>query len=60
MKINCTKKEYRTLIEMLLVADWVINAHEVDEGEGVRKPYKELRKKVLSHHKVMGMEDEFS
>jgi hypothetical protein len=60
MKINFTKKEYRTLVEMLLVADWVINAHEVAEGEGVRKPYKELRKKVLSHHKEMGMEEEFS
>jgi hypothetical protein len=29
MKIDFTKKEYQTLVEMLLVADWVIAAHEV-------------------------------
>jgi hypothetical protein len=30
------------------VADRVINAEEVEEAEA-RKPYRELRKKVLSH-----------
>ena len=28
MKINFTKKEYQTLVEMLLVADWVIRSDE--------------------------------
>ena len=58
MKINFTKKEYQTLVEMLLVADWVITGHEEEEREAT-KPYKELRKKVLSQHKEMGMEDAF-
>jgi hypothetical protein len=58
MKINFTKKEYQTLVEMLLVADWVITGHEEEERE-TTKPYKELRKKVLSHHKEMGMADAF-
>ena len=59
MKINFTKKEYQTLVEMLLVADWVITAHEEDPHEGT-EPYIDLRKKVLSHHKEMGMEEAFT
>ena len=58
MKINFTKKEYQTLVEMLLVADWVITGHEEEEREET-KPYKELRKKVLSYHKEMGMAKAF-
>ena len=58
MKINVTRKEYQTLVEMLLVADWVITGHEGEEREAT-KPYKELRTKVLSHHKEMGMAEAF-
>ncbi len=58
MKINFTKKEYQTLVEMLLLADWVITAHEEVEQEETR-PYRELRKKVLAHHKEMGMAEAF-
>jgi hypothetical protein len=58
MKINFTKKEYQTLVEMLLAADWVITGHEEEEREET-KPYRELRKKVLSHHKEMGMGEAF-
>jgi hypothetical protein len=58
MKINFTKKEYQALVEMLLAADWVIRSHE-DEPRAETKPYDELRKKVLSHFKAMGMEDSF-
>jgi len=58
MKINFTKQEFQTLVEMLLVADWVINAHEV-EPHAATTPYRKLRKKVLSHHKEMGMAEAF-
>jgi hypothetical protein len=58
MKINFTKKEYATLVEMILTADWVIHAHD-DEPSDATKSYTELRKKVLSHYKEMGMEDAF-
>jgi len=34
MKINFTKKEYQTLVEMLLTADWVIRSHEEVFAEG--------------------------
>ena len=43
MKINCTNKEYRTLMEMLLIAGWALRAHEVRPREETR-PYRELRK----------------
>ena len=58
MKMNFTKKEYQALVEMLLAADWVITGHEEEEREET-KPYRELRKKVLSHHKEMGMAEAF-
>ncbi len=58
MKINFTKKEYQALVEMLLVADLVIHGHDVEEHEE-KKPYTALRKKVLSHHEEMGMDEEF-
>lgn len=58
MKINFTKKEYQALVEMLLTADWVIRSHE-EEPRAETKPYDDLRKKVLSHFKEMGMEDAF-
>lgn len=58
MKINFTKKEYQALVEMLLTADWVIRSHE-EEPRAATTPYDDLRKKVLSHHKAMGMEGAF-
>jgi len=33
MKINFTKKEYAVLVEMTLIADWVIHAHKSDLSE---------------------------
>jgi hypothetical protein len=57
MKIDFTKQEYRTLVEMLLIADWVLTGHEVEPRDDT-KPHDALRKKVLSHYKAMGMEDD--
>jgi hypothetical protein len=58
MKINFTKREYQALVEMLLTADWVIRSHE-EKPRAATKPYDDLRKKVLSHHKEMGMANAF-
>jgi hypothetical protein len=54
MKINITKKEYRLLIEMLYLADWMMNAHWADRG---LKEHKEFLTKILSIYKEMGAED---
>ena len=56
MKINLTKKEYRTLVEMIYLSDWVVSAHEI-ERDNIDKAHVELRKKLLSHYKEMQMED---
>lgn len=56
MKINFTKQEYQHLVTMLEIADWVMTAMGTEDDEEV-KPYKELRKKILSFFKEMGMED---
>jgi hypothetical protein len=58
MKINFTNEEYRILVEMLLIADWIIHSHEGDPVEDT-KSYTDLRKKVLSHYKEMGLENGF-
>jgi hypothetical protein len=58
MKINFTKREYQTLVEMLLVADWIIRSHE-EQPQPETQPYDALRKKVLSHYKETGMAGDF-
>ena len=56
MKINFTKKEYLLLLDVLYMADWVLNAHrEADEKEDTRE-YEKLEQKILSYAKKMGME----
>ncbi|MBK5938341.1 hypothetical protein [Halochromatium roseum] len=58
MKINFTKKEYQLLVEMILAADWIIRGYD-DVPCAATKSYDDLRKKLLSHHQEMGMEDAF-
>ncbi len=58
MKINFTKMEYQTLVEMLRTADWVFRSHE-EEPRAATKPYDDLRKRVLSYFKEMVMDDAF-
>ena len=42
MKINITKKEYRTLLEMVEIANWVLYAHKTEE-EPEKKKSPQLR-----------------
>jgi hypothetical protein len=58
MKINFTKKEYQTLVAMLLTADNVLHGHEVEPADETTH-YEALRKKVLRRQKEMGMEADF-
>ena len=39
MKINITKKEYQTLLDMLYLSDWVLHAHSEEKSEET-KSYK--------------------
>ncbi len=56
MKINFTKKEYRSLIDVLEIAHWVINAHRTGIG-GEPKEYADLIQKIYSYSKEMGCEE---
>ena len=56
MKINYTKKEYRLLLDMVEIAEWVLNAHKYKLSDEVEK-YSELYQKILSHAKEMGFEN---
>jgi hypothetical protein len=56
MKINFTKKEYRLLVTMIEISDWIMHAHPDADQPGTRE-YRTLRNKILSYFKEMGMED---
>lgn len=54
MKINITKNEYRLLVEMIYLSDWVMNSHHTENSY---KEYEDLRNKFLSYFKDMDAED---
>ena len=56
MKISINKKEYRLLLDMLYLSDWMIDSYKEGPKEQ-EDPYKALRKKILSYYKEMGAED---
>jgi L-rhamnose mutarotase len=56
MKINFTKKEYRLLLDMVEMAEWVLNAHKTASSDEIKK-YSDLYQKILSYAKDMGFEN---
>lgn len=56
MKINFTKEEFVTLLEMIDIANWVISANKVEKGP-TEKPYKELEEKPFALSPEFGCED---
>lgn len=56
MKINVTKKEYQTLLDMLYLSDWILHAHSEEKNEET-KSYKEFEQKILSLANEFGMEN---
>jgi len=55
MKINITKTQYKTLLEILEVADWVLHAHLSERSE--TKKYREFEQMVFSFAKDYGFEN---
>ncbi len=51
MKINFTKKEYRDLIDILELAEWVLHAHVTDRED--TKKYRDLIQKIFASAKEM-------
>ncbi|MCW8397579.1 hypothetical protein OQJ26_02100 [Legionella sp. PATHC038] len=60
MNISITKKEYGTLLDMLCIADWVLNLYTTKAPK--QNEYDTLKQKFLSYFKEMGANDkiEFS
>lgn len=56
MKINFTKKEYRVLIDLLEMADWLLSAHDVKDDKRKEK-YKEVIQKIYAYAKEFGFDD---
>lgn len=51
MQIELTKEQYRTLLLLVNLGDWVINAHEVDARN---EDVDELLQHILKYHKDFG------
>jgi hypothetical protein len=56
MEIQLTKKEYRLLLDMLYISDWVMTAHH-EEEDAKAKPYQQVQQKLLAYAKGFGFED---
>ena len=56
MKIHFTKKEYRLLLDMISIAEWVMNAYTTKDHPQ-SEPYEELEQKILSYAKEYGFEN---
>ena len=56
MKVHFTKKEYRLLLDIFSIAEWVMNSHKVGDNPK-SEPYKKLEQKVFSYAKDFGFEN---
>jgi hypothetical protein len=56
MKIDITKEEYRNLLDVLHMADWMMHAHETEEDPGTVK-YDEVIQKFYALAKDLGHDD---
>ena len=54
MKINVTQDEYRHLIDMIYIADWVLTSYKSEEGPEI-KQYQDVMQKFYALAKDMGM-----
>ena len=53
MKIDLTREEYKKLLDILSIADWVLNAHKPMKDDRI-EPYNELYQKLLALAEQMG------
>ncbi len=56
MKIDVTTQEYRMLIDLLEIADWVLHSHKANFPDET-KPYRDIANKILSYAEQVGMEN---
>ena len=56
MKINFTKKEYITLLEMMHLAGWMLHSYRTDQPPD-RQAHRQLEEKILSLAREFGCDD---
>ena len=56
MKIHLTKNEYRSLLEMLSMAEWVMHSHQIESNENCQQ-HDSVIQKFLSYYKDFKCED---
>ncbi len=56
MKINLSKKQYRTLVKLIYLGTWLANAHRTDD---IIEEFEELEQYIFSFCKDFGMENDF-
>lgn len=56
MKIEINKDEYRALLDMLSIANWIMNAHETG-SDSQHSTHEALKKKLFSYSKEMDAAD---
>lgn len=56
MKINFTKSEYRILLDIIYMTDWILHSND-SEHRTDTKEYSELFQKLLSYAKEIGCEN---
>ena len=56
MKINFTKKEYRLLLDIVYLGQWMVEAHKAG-GPEEDDEYEMLAQKIYSYAKEMGCEE---
>jgi hypothetical protein len=55
MKINFTKKEFRNLLDLVYLGNWVMTANDTEDDEEKSK-YEEITQKIYSFAKEFGCE----
>ena len=56
MQIEFSKDEFRTFLEVLEIADWVLNSHQTDAQDD-REEYSDFEQKIFSHAEAYGFDD---
>ena len=55
MDMKLTKTEYRALLDVLVIADWVFHAHKTEEDPKTKK-FRSLEQKIFSFAEDAGYE----
>jgi len=56
MKLTISKKDYRLLLDILAISDWVMNSHKVEDDPRT-EPYETLQQKLFASAKDFGCEN---